>query len=306
MRILHLSDTHLTEASGLDGDGVDTRESLRRILDDCSRLPDLDAVVVTGDVADDGSRAAYTDALRLVGGFAGRRRIPTIFSTGNHDDRTRFAAVLGSGHVDADGRDRPDVQIEAAAGERAAVTMVAGYRIISLDSLVPGKGYGQISQEQLAWLRDVLAEPAPHGTVLAFHHPPVTVPGVAVQAALGLRNGTDLAATISGSDVQLILCGHFHLQLFGMLTGVPVWVTPGVVTRIDLTATPGSERAVKGASASLIDLGGPNSPVFHTLHARDPHVGQTAYEIDGNELEAVIAALGPAATASGLGSGEAE
>jgi hypothetical protein len=78
--------------------------------------------------------------------------------------------------------------------------------------------------------------------------------------------------------VRLILCGHFHLQLFGMLASVPVWVTPGVVTRIDLNATPATERAVMGASASLIDLGGPHSPVFHTLHARDPHVGRTAYE----------------------------
>lgn len=295
MRILHLSDTHLTLAAGLDGDGVDTRESLRRILHDCREIPGLDAVVVTGDIADDGSREAYTDALELVGGFAGQRRIAAIFSTGNHDERAPFAAVLGSGHFDGDGRDRPETQIEGACGERAAVTMVAGYRIITLDSLVPGKGYGQISHAQLAWLREVLAEPAPHGSVLAFHHPPVAVPGVAVQAALGLRNGPELAATISGTDVRLVLCGHFHLQLFGFLTGVPVWVTPGVVTRIDLTATPGTERAVKGASASLIDLGGPHSPVFHTLHARDLHVGQTAYEIDGRELEAVIAKLGPAA-----------
>jgi Icc protein len=34
--------------------------------------------------------------------------------------------------------------------------------------------------------------------------------------------------------------------------------------------------------------------VFHTLHARDPHAGQTAYEIDAEELGAVIAELGPA------------
>ncbi|WP_229795814.1 hypothetical protein, partial [Actinoplanes campanulatus] len=60
------------------------------------------------------------------------------------------------------------------------------------------------------------------------------------------------------------------------------------MTRIDLTATPGTERAVKGAAASLIDLGGPHSPVFHTLHARGPHAGQTAYEIDAEELDAVV------------------
>ncbi|MEV0901847.1 metallophosphoesterase [Actinoplanes sp. NPDC049802] len=295
MRILHLSDTHLTRSPGLDGDGVDTRESLRRILHDCAELPGLDAVVVTGDIADDGSREAYTDALGLIGAFARQRHIPAVFSTGNHDERAAFTAVLGTGHLDAEGQDRPDSRLDTADGARAAVTTVAGYRIVTLDSLVPGKGYGQISTAQLAWLRDVLAVPAPYGTVLAFHHPPVVVPGVTVQDALGLRNGPELADAISGTDVRLVLCGHFHLQVFGMLAGVPVWVTPGVVTRIDLTATPGTERAVKGASASLIDLGGPHSPVCHTLHARDPHAGRTAYEIDAVELGSVIAELGPPA-----------
>jgi Icc protein len=292
MRLLHLSDTHLSREPGLDGEGVDTRESLRLILRDCGAIPGLDAVVITGDIADDGSPEAYTDALRLIGDFARERRLPAIFTTGNHDERTAFTAVLGSGHVDAAG---PDRRLDSPGGERAAVTTVGGYRIITLDSLVPGKGYGWISAAQLAWLRDVLAEPAPHGSVLAFHHPPVAVPGVAVQESIGLRNGPELAGVIGGTDVRLVLCGHFHLQLFGMLAGVPVWVTPGVVTRVDLTATPGTERAVKGASASLIDLGGPHSPVFHTLHARDPHAGETAYELGAGELDDVIAELGPQA-----------
>jgi 3',5'-cyclic AMP phosphodiesterase CpdA len=293
MRILHLSDTHLTRATGLDSDGVDTRDSLRRVLRDCREIPSLDAVVVTGDIADDGSCEAYIDALRLIGDFAGQRRIPAIFSTGNHDARAEFTSVLGSGHIDAEGRDRPQKRFDAAGGMRTAVTVVAGWRIITLDSLVPGKGYGQISTDQLVWLRGILAEPAPRGSILAFHHPPVVVAGVAVQNALGLRNKQELADAVSGTDVRLILCGHFHLQLFGMLAGIPVWVTPGVVTRIDLTATPGTERAVKGASASLVDLDGPHSPTFHTLHARDPLAGETAYEIDAEELDAVIAELGP-------------
>jgi 3',5'-cyclic AMP phosphodiesterase CpdA len=287
MRILHLSDTHITASAGLNQDGVDSRESLRRMLRDCGELPGLDVVVVSGDVADDGSAEAYADALELVGGFARQRRIPAIFSTGNHDERAAFTAVLGSGHVG------PDRQLESAGGERAAASMVAGYRIITLDSLVPGKAYGLLSDAQLGWLRDVLAEPAPYGSVVVFHHPPVVVPGVAVQQAFGLRNSADLAEVIRGSDVQLLLCGHFHLQLFGMLAGVPVWVTPGVVNRIDLTATPGTERAVKGASASLIDLGAPHSPVCHTLHARDPRLGQTAHEIDAAGLDELIAGLGP-------------
>ena len=78
--------------AGPDGDGGDTRDSLRRILHGCRELPGLDAVVVTGDIVDDGSPEAYRDARRLVGAFTAERRIPAIFSTGSHDERGPFAA----------------------------------------------------------------------------------------------------------------------------------------------------------------------------------------------------------------------
>ena len=53
---------------------------------------------------------------------------------------------------------------------------VAGLRIVALDTSVPGYHHGELSDEQLAWLADVLATPAPHGTLLALHHPPIPVP----------------------------------------------------------------------------------------------------------------------------------
>jgi 3',5'-cyclic-AMP phosphodiesterase len=80
--------------------------------------------------------------------------------------------------------------------------------------------------------------------------------------------------------VVAVLCGHFHLQLSGFLAGVPVSATPGVVTRIDLTAPAHVFRAVHGAGATLVELGGPFSPSFHTLHARDPRAGEQVYVAD--------------------------
>jgi hypothetical protein len=104
-----------------------------------------------------------------------------------------------------------------------------------------------------------------------------------------------LADAIRGSDVGLILCGHFHLQICGRIESATVWVTPGVVNRIDLAVPPGTERAVRGASATLVQLGTPHSPLFHTLHARDPRAGQTVYELDEARVAAVIGRLGPGA-----------
>lgn len=186
---------------------------------------------------------------------------------------------------------------EGTAGERAAASTIGGWRLLTLDTLVPGKGHGQLGRGQLHWLGEQLASPAPLGTVLAFHHPPVAM-DVDVQRALGLQNSAELAETIRGTDVQLILCGHFHLQILARLEQATVWVTPGVVSRIDLTAPPGTERAVHGPSASLVDLGAPHGPLIHTLHARDPRMGETVYEADEEEMREVIERLGPSPVSS--------
>ncbi|HVQ89080.1 MAG TPA: metallophosphoesterase [Actinomycetes bacterium] len=292
MLILHLSDTHLESIDTPNIHGVNAQQSLRQMLCDLVNVQGIHVVVISGDIADDGSRGAYRAARELIGEFARERNIPAIYSTGNHDERLAFTEVLGSGHLDANGLDRALQVVSSPETERAVVSFLDGRRFVTLDSLVPGKGYGKISQTQLLWLRDVLAVPAPRGTVLVFHHPPITL-DVEVQRALGLQNSGELADAIRDTDVQLILCGHFHMQIFGHLDTTAVWVTPGVVSRIDLTAPPRTERAVRGASATLVRLGDEQPPVFHLLHARDPRVGETVYELDETQLREVIERLGP-------------
>nr|WP_233163449.1 hypothetical protein [Glycomyces salinus] len=124
-----------------------------------------------------------------------------MFSTGNADDRRRFAEVLGSGHLDADGRDRAVAAIDAPDGERAAVSICNGLRLVTLDMLVPGKAHGWSGEAQLRWLRGILAEPAVKGTVLAFHHPPILHPNTVRLRPTGSINA-------GGSRVELTAGGH--------------------------------------------------------------------------------------------------
>jgi len=278
VRVLHLSDCHLPREPGPDTDGVDARAVLDQLLHDCRHLPGIDLVVLSGDVADDGSAEGYRDARALVGGFARERGVPALFCTGNHDDRAAFAESLGSGHLDPDGRDMGRL-LPGASGLRAAVSHTGGYRVVTLDSLVPGEVHGRVDRAQLVWLREVLAAPYGRGSVVVLHHPPIALPGT-VQERVGLRDPDELAAALDGTDVRVVLCGHYHLQLSGRLGVVPVWVTAGVVTRIDLTAPAGLERAVRGAGASLVELDGPRAPLCHTVHARDPRAGEQVYLVD--------------------------
>jgi 3',5'-cyclic-AMP phosphodiesterase len=277
-RILHLSDTHAT-GSGFDEDGVNAIAALDRLLHDVRFVPDIDLVVVSGDIADDGSEAGCAAVLDRVGRFAAERAIPHVYTTGNHDDRDSFAAVLGSGHLGGDGVDVGRLA-DPAGAERAAVSEVDGLRVVTLDSLVPGEVHGVIGDGQLAWLRETLSQPAPAGSIVAFHHPPVFLDRSPWMPSIALHNPDALGAVLAGTDVRAVLCGHLHLQLHGVLAGVPVSVTPGIVTRIDLTPPPHLARGVKGAGATIVDLGGPYSPTFHVVHARDPEAGEQVYLVD--------------------------
>jgi len=282
MRLLHLSDLHISRSPGADSDGVDARAVLAQLLHDCRRVTDVDLVLVSGDVADDGSPEAYAAALDLVGSFARDRGAAQAWCVGNHEARVAFATALGTGHRDTDDR---EVDSPTTAEACAATSEVSGVRVVTLDSLVPGAVFGRIGAEQLGWLREVLAQPAPAGTVLALHHPPISVSPE--WAAASLQDAVELADVLRGSDVHAVLCGHVHAQISGFLGGVPVWVGPGVITRIDLTAPRGLVRAVRGAAATVVDLGGPHSPLFHVLHARDPHAGEQVYLADGTTWQYV-------------------
>ncbi|MEU5873610.1 metallophosphoesterase [Glycomyces sp. NPDC047369] len=285
MRVLHLSDTHLTGDGALHRTGVDAAGALRGLLADLEPLRRVDLVVVTGDIADDGSAGAYRLARDLVGAYAADRGAPVLFTTGNADDRANFTEVLGSGHLGPSGR---PCAVDAVDGpDRAAATALDGVRFITLDTLVPGKVHGRIGTAQLAWLRGLLAAPAPRGSVLAFHHPPIRFPN-AIQEPPTLANPADLADAIDGTDVHVILTGHYHLQLAGKLGAAMVWTGPAVVNRRDLSCGDDAVRYVAGSAATLIDLADPATPVFHTLQA-----GTTIAEIGGEALQEALRGTSP-------------
>ncbi|MFX5718470.1 hypothetical protein ABTE23_20825, partial [Acinetobacter baumannii] len=79
-----------------------------------------------------------------------------------------------------------------------------GLRVVTLDTSVPGHHHGEVTAAQREWLADVLSVPAPLGTILAMHHPPV--PSVLdLAATVELRDQRLLADVLRGSDVRAIL-----------------------------------------------------------------------------------------------------
>lgn len=207
--LVHLSDTHFLAGRRAQFGRVDTDRGLAEALDRLqTELERADLVVITGDVADLGEPEAYERVAALVEPAAAALGAELLWVMGNHDERPAFSKRL-CGAESAEPLDR--------------VLMIGGLRVIALDSTVPGYHHGELADTQLAWLADALAEPAPHGTVLALHHPPLPA-RVRIMGLVELREADRLAAVIKDSDVRAILAGHLHYSTFGTFAGVPVSV----------------------------------------------------------------------------------
>jgi Icc protein len=208
--VAHLSDPHLLAGSALQYGQVDTEAHLTAALERLGRLtPVPEALVFTGDLADKAEPKAYLRLRELVEAAAESMGAQVVWVMGNHDERAAYSRHLF------------DVESDAPQDR---VYDVAGLRIVSLDTSVPGWHHGELRASQLAWLGDVLATPARHGTLLALHHPPIPVPMMRLAEIIELKDQGPLAELVTGSDVRAIIGGHFHFTSYSTFAGVPVSV----------------------------------------------------------------------------------
>ncbi|GAB3268831.1 phosphodiesterase [Arthrobacter pigmenti] len=233
--ILHMTDTHLLGHPGPLHGAVDSELRLQELFNQLMESgAQPEAIVLTGDLADKGELDAYRRLRSIVEPYAAQLGAQVIWAMGNHDDRQNFRTGL------LDGESSP-APVDAACN-------VNGLRIITLDTSVPGHHHGELSADQLEWLADELAVPAPDGTILALHHPPV--PSVLDLAVLvELRRQQDLADVVRGTDVRTILAGHLHYSTTAMFAGIPVSVASATCYTQDLTVSVGGTRGRDGAQA---------------------------------------------------------
>ena len=232
---MHLSDTHFVAGGAplmgvVDPDG-NLAQALRGLLASGLRPS---AIVVTGDIADTGAADAYQRVRAMLEPVAAELGARLVWVMGNHDDRARFRAGL----LDA----------EPSEAEVDAVHDLDGLRLIVLDSTVPGHHWGQVTPAQLEWLAGVLATPAPRGSILALHHPPLPIP-VVLSQLIELREQSSLEAVLAGSDVRAIIAGHLHYSTWSSFAGIPVSAAAATCYTTDLLAPAPGLRGQNGGQA---------------------------------------------------------
>ncbi|MEU6719277.1 metallophosphoesterase [Nonomuraea sp. NPDC046802] len=237
--IAQLSDIHI----GATAQSVGRADAVMRYLD---ALPyDLDAVLVTGDIADHGLPAEYEDARKLL-----TSRHPVLVGPGNHDVRPEFRRVL-LGEGEGEGGEPGTGPINQVLRTSKAVYAMC-------DSSIPGQAAGRLDEETLTWLEGVLEE-SDLPVFVAFHHPPAPLHSPVIDG-IGLRDPDRLAALVAGHpNVAAVLTGHAHTAAVTTFAGRPLLVASGVVFTLKL---PWEGGTVPGECADY-DL--PPSIAFHVL-----------------------------------------
>lgn len=214
LRVVQLTDTHLPRAAGQRLKGWNTERSLVEALEHVAAhesVPDL--LLLTGDLADDGSAQAYARIASHVSALG----VPTRWVPGNHDDPATMRARLCGPTMEGPGTLR-----------------LGRWNFLLLDSCVPGEDAGRLSRDQLARLDEDLHACSEDYAFVVLHHPPVGC-GTPAMDALALGNSTAFLNLLARHPcVRGVLSGHFHCELMREPHGLPVLVTPSTCYQLRL------------------------------------------------------------------------
>ncbi|MFD7629431.1 metallophosphoesterase [Streptomyces sp. NPDC059851] len=208
--IAHVSDLHLDL-------GERATERAQKVMGYLRELPGpVDAVLVSGDIADHGTDEEYEQARELLD-----LPWPVMVLPGNHDRRGPFRTGLLDG--------KPE------DGDVNRVVRTSGAVFVLCDSTVPGSDEGLLSDITLRWLDEALtAEDGTLPVFVCFHHPPVDLHTPHVDRVRQFGEERLAAVLVRHPHVVALLCGHAHAAAATTFAGLPLLVAPGVVSTVAL------------------------------------------------------------------------
>ena len=152
--------------------------------------PDL--LLATGDLSEDGSKASYL-ALQK---FFKPLGVPVLALPGNHDDASLLAESFPGSPTD-----------------RSSVSEHGPWQIIRLNSSLPGKPEGRLSEEILTELEGLLGENKQCPCLITLHHQPIAIGSPWIDKYPLIEPQAFLQIVDQHPNVKAVIWGHVH-QVF--------------------------------------------------------------------------------------------
>ena len=255
LRIAQITDCHLFAEADSRLQGMNTRDSFLAV---CRLLEmeqnDFDLLLATGDLAQDGSASAY----QYLATTFNRFNFPTFWIPGNHDNRETMASNLCA---------------ERIHSSRHLVS--DHWQIVLLDSTIPEKPHGHLSQAQLDFLDQSLQSFPDKHALVCLHHQALAAGSLWIDGK-GLENDEEL---------RLRLSQHTHLK--GVLWGHVHQESQRNIDDIHWMSTPSSCIQFKPGSEEFATDDKPPGYRKLDLHANG-HIESSVYRLSKSQFELLL------------------
>ena len=206
IRLVQITDTHISTETGEQFENFDTRESLGRVIKAINAFETApDAVLLTGDLVHETKEIVYRkllDQLTLL-------KAPVVCLPGNHDDPALMNKVLNAHNVSTD-----------------KVLSLDQWTVILLNTWIPDSHSGRLSEQELEFLDTTLAGNADKFILVCMHHPPVKI-GSPWMDAMMLENPASFFKVLDGhTHVRAVLWGHIHQEYHALRNEVELLGSP--------------------------------------------------------------------------------
>lgn len=235
--IVQLSDLHLFADPEGQLAGVPTWNTFRAVLEQVNRRHvDFDYLILTGDLAQDEALETYAMLREALGEWLERCRI----IPGNHDDPANLRKTFPE--LFSDDQDKLTFTLDTG-----------GWRIIGLDSHVPGDVKGHVGPAQLEWLKTQLTTEPCLPTVLFIHHPPIAI-NVAWLDKIAFYDTHALIELIEDSpQIEVVCTGHVHREFAGRIGAAQMYTTPSTCVQFAARAEKTFDRKAAGYRTFKLD-----------------------------------------------------
>lgn len=211
MLLAQMTDLHIKDKGKLAYNRVDTAKHVKNTIQHINNfIPQIDAVIISGDLTDNGTMAEYEYTKSLLN----QLNMPYYLVPGNHDQRKNlYDSFHSSGYF------MSDQYIHYSIDNFPL-------RLIGLDTLVEQEPHGYLPQSSLNWLDKQLNEQPQKPTLIFMHHPPFKT-GIEHMDVQNLINAEEFTKLIDKHNcVKQVACGHVHRAIQTVINSTIYSIAP--------------------------------------------------------------------------------
>lgn len=214
--IAQITDTHLFADPNQEKKGIVTAKSFQSVLERVKQLqPQPDMLLLTGDLSQDETPESYQHLYRSLVPLS----IPSYWIPGNHDDLSLMEHYLAANPF------FPHKSFQQGA-----------WQFILLNSAIKDCVHGELSPQSLEWLEEQLQNSPNLPTLIAIHHPPLSLDSGWMDN-ISLQNPEEFLTIIERHpQVRLVIFGHIHQDLARDRQGIHYFATPSTCLQFSLEA----------------------------------------------------------------------